>query len=274
VPGQHRTPTGNLYMCPAEPPVVTDHDEWQSYGVLEIGYVGTSGDDDNALWNRYVDWDSTLILGLLDYTWERPEDGTYANVRASRISDDDQYYQAVFGRAGSYKIQAFLRDMPNVLSNNARPIWNGVGTNNLTLPSNLIAGGSTVEEVAAVSAATPERTLSVKRDKQGIGFNMYLTPQWTAYGTVSDEERKGARPYGGTFFFNFPFPDNGGVFETTKPIDDSTINLNAGLRYVGKVWRMDFGYQGSFYRDSYTSYNFQSPYSLYPVVPGATSAPI
>ena len=207
---------------------------WQSYGVLEIGAVATGGDDDNALWNRYVHWDSGLILGLLDYTWERPDDGTYANVRASRISDDDEYYQAVFGRAGSYKIQAFLRDVPNVLTNTARPIWNGVGTNNLTLPSSLTPGGSTSAEVAAVSAATPERTLSVKRDKQGLGFSMFLTPQWTAYANVTDEQRKGARPYGGTFFFNYPFPDNGGVLETIKPIDDSTINFNGGFRYAGR----------------------------------------
>ena len=120
--GVHRSPTGNLYMCPAESPETSAHGDWISYGTLEIGAVATSGDDGNALWDRYVDWDSGLILGLLDYTWERPDDGTYANVRASRISDDDEYYQAVFGRAGSYKIQAFLREMPNVLSNNARPI--------------------------------------------------------------------------------------------------------------------------------------------------------
>ncbi len=266
--GQHRSPTGNLYMCPAEPPEVSDHGEWQSYGILEIGAVATGGDDDNALWNRYVHWDSGLILGLLDYTWERPDDGTYANVRASRISDDDEYYQAVFGRAGSYKIQAFLRDVPNELTNTARPIWNGVGTNNLTLPSSLTPGASTSAEVAAVSAATPERTLSVKRDKQGLGFSMYLTPQWTAYANVTDEQRKGARPYGGPFFFNYPFPDNGGVLETVKPIDDSTINVNGGFRYAGPVWRMDFGYQGSFYRDRYTRYTYQSPFSLSPVTAG------
>ncbi|HET7924772.1 MAG TPA: MtrB/PioB family outer membrane beta-barrel protein, partial [Rhodanobacteraceae bacterium] len=152
-PGVHRSPTGNLYMCPAEPPDVSGHGEWISYGTLEIGGVATGGDDDNALWNRYVHWDSGLVLGLLDYTWERPDDGTYANARASRISDDDEYYQAVFGRAGSYKIEAFLREMPNVLTNTARPIWNGVGTNNLTLPASLTPGGSTSEQVAAVSAA-------------------------------------------------------------------------------------------------------------------------
>lgn len=274
IAGQHRSPTGNLYNCPPPPPEPDAHGDWQGYGILQIGALGTSGDDNNALWNRYVDWDSGLILGLLDYTWERAADGTYANVRASRISDDDQYYQAVFGRAGSYKVQAFLRDLPNALSNNARPIWNGVGSNRLTLPSSLVAGGSTSAEVAAVSAATPERMLSVRREKQGLGFSMYLTPQWTAYANVSDEERKGARPYGGPFFFNFPFPDNGGVLETVKPIDDATINLNGGIRFAGNVWRMDLGYSGSFYRDRYTRYTYAMPFALSPVVPGAVSAPL
>ncbi|MEO7432946.1 MAG: MtrB/PioB family outer membrane beta-barrel protein [Dokdonella sp.] len=274
VEGQHRSPTGNLYACPPPSPQPDEHGDWQGYGVLQIGALGTSGDDGNALFNRYVDWDSGLILGLLDYTWERPADGTYANVRASHISDDDEYYQATFGRAGSYKIQAFLRDMPNVLSNNAKPIWNGVGTNRLTLPSSLVAGASTAADVAAVSAATPERRLSVRREKQGVGVSMYLTPQWTWYANVTDEERKGARPYGGPFFFNYPFADDGGVLETTKPIDDATINLNGGLRYAGTTWRMDLGYSGSFYRDRYTRYTYETPFALYPVVPDAVSAPL
>ena len=271
---EHRSPTGHRYNCPPPPPQPSRHGDWQGYGVLRIGAVATGGDEGNALWNRYADWDSGLILALLDYTVERADDGTYANVRASRISDDDEYYQAAFGRAGSYKVQAFLRDMPNVLSNNARPIWNGVGSARLTLPSNLIAAGSTPAEVAAVSAATPQRTLAVTREKQGLGFSIYLTPQWSAYANASDEQRKGARPFGGTFFFNFPFPGNGGVFETVKPIDDSTINLNGGLRFAGRLWRMDLGYSGSFYRDRYTRFTWETPYALYPVVPDAVSAPL
>jgi hypothetical protein len=274
VPGERRTPTGNLYLSPSEPPQPDQFGDWQGYGILQLGLLGTNGDDTNALWNRYVDWDSGLILGLLDYTWQRPSDGSYANVRASRLSDDDQYYQAVFGRAGSYKIQAFLRDMPNVLSSNAKPIWNGVGTSTLTLPSSLTPGGSTPEQVAAVSAATPERQLKVKREKQGLGYSMYLTPQWTAYANVTDEQRTGARPYGGPFFFNYAYPGDGGVLETVKPIDDSTVNVNGGLRYAGPVWRMDFGYQGSFYRDRYTSYTYQTPFALTPSIPDAVSAPL
>ena len=272
--GERRTPTGNLYMCPAEPQQPGAHGDWIMYGSLQVGVIATSGDDDNALWNRYVAWDSGLILGLLDLTFERPDDGSYANLRATRISDDDEYYQAVFGRAGSYKVQAFLRDMPNVLSHNAKPLWDGVGGNRLTLPEGLTPGGSTPEEVAAASAALPERSLSVRRSKQGLGYSAYLTPRWSVYANVTDEQRKGARPFGGAFFFNFPFPDNGGVFETPRPIDDATTNLNAGLRFAGPVWRMDLGYTGSFYRDRYTRFTYESPFDLYPVVPGAVSAPL
>lgn len=273
--GQRRSPTGNAYACPPTPPHADEHGDWQYYGVLQIGFLGTGGDDRNALWNRYVDWDSGLILGLLDMSSERPADGTYANVRASRLSDDDQYYQAVFGRAGSYKIQAFIRDLPNMLSANARPLWNGVGSNNLTLPSGLVAGGSTNAEVAAAAAATPERTLSVKRSKQGLGYSTFLTPQWSAYVNVADEERKGVRPYGGPFFFAFAFPHDGGVLETPKPIDDSTISINGGVRYAGSEWRMDLGYSGSFYRDANRAYTFQTPFALYtPIIPGSISAPL
>lgn len=274
IDGQRRSPTGNLYMCPADMPQLDAFGQWVGYGILQVGALATSGDDHNALWNRYADWDSGLILGLLDYTWQRPADGTYANVRASRISEDDQYYQAVFGRAGSYKVQAFLRDMPNILSHNAKSLWNGVGSNALTLPAGLTPAASTPDQVAAVLAATPERRLSVKRSKQGLGFNMFLAPQWTVFADLSDEQRKGARPYGGPFFFNFPFPGNGGILETPKPIDDHTLNLNAGLRYAGRTWRMDLTYSGSFYRDRYSRYTYQMPFAMWAVIPGSAAAPL
>ena len=276
VPGQRRTPTGNLLSCPAEPPSVDTYGDWLVHGVLQIGGTVTSGDDRNKLWNRYVDWGNRAVLGLLDIEAERPEDGSYADVRGSRLSDDDQYYEAVFGRAGSYKIEAFLRDLPNVVSSNAKPIWNGAGTDQMTLASGLVPGASTPAQVAAVSAAAPERTLSVKREKLGAGFDVYLTPEWSAYANVTDETRSGARPFGGSFFFNFaPLVNNGGILETVKPIDDRTFNVNGGMRYVGDVWRLDLGYSGSFYRDRNSRFTFETPFALSPLgVPGAISAPL
>jgi hypothetical protein len=279
VAGMRRTPTGNLLLDPAEPPPVDEYGGWLVHGVVQLGGTVTSGDDRNKLWNRYVHWGNGFVAQL-DLQAERSEDGSYAELRGSRLSgedqdsDDDQYYEAVFGRAGSYKIEAFLRDLPNVVSSNAKPIWNGVGTNRLTLVPALTPGASTSAQVGAVSAATPERSLSVERKKLGLGFDVYLSPEWTAYAKITDEKRSGERPYGGSFFFNFPFAGNGGILETVKPIDDFTINLNGGLRYAGEVWRLDLGYSGSFYRDRFTRFTFETPFALYPVVPGAVSAPL
>ncbi|MBS0584004.1 MAG: MtrB/PioB family outer membrane beta-barrel protein [Proteobacteria bacterium] len=266
-PLQHHTPTGNLYNCPSESPLAHELGEWLYYGVLQVGYTGI-GDHPYALWNRYADWrGDKAILGLLDVHFENPSDGSYAEVRGSRISEEDQYYQAVYGKAGAYKVQAFVRDMPNILSTNARSIWNGTGTGTLTLPSSLVAGASTPAQVAAVSNALPNGTLAVTRKKQGVNLSAWLTPNLTIYVDMTDEERKGSRPYGGPFGESWLPGAGGAVIETVKPINDSTISLNAGVRWVDAVWRFDVGYSGSFYRDKYQSYTFQQPFLI---TPGAT----
>jgi Putative outer membrane beta-barrel porin, MtrB/PioB len=272
-PGQHRSPTGNLYLNPTDTVHPMTVGGWLVYGSFDIGYASVGGER-YALYDRYTRWPKDGTLFGLDVNFEHPEDGSYAEVRASHISAEDQYYQAVYGKAGAYKIQAFVRDMPNILSTDARPIWNGVGGSNLTLAGGLVPGGSTSAQVGAVSAATPARRLEVARNKQGLSVSAILTPQWSVYLNFSDEQRKGERPYGGPFFFNFTgIP--GAVLETVKPIDDSTINITSGFRYVGSKWRFDVGYSGSIYRDRYLSYNFQQPFSLGPpFLPGGISAPI
>src|SRR3546814_10451283 len=65
------------------------------------------------------------------------------DLRASHIADDSHYVRAVFGRAGKYRVQVFARSQPNITSGNARSIWDGVGSNHLTLKDGLVPAGST-----------------------------------------------------------------------------------------------------------------------------------
>src|SRR3984885_3577603 len=272
-PGQHRTPTGNLYGEPTEEIHPENLSVWQIYGTFDVGYLNTTGSK-TALYDRYTRWPTNGPAFDADLNAERPSDGSYAAVRASRISAEDQYYQAVYGKAGAYKAEIFVRDMPNVLSTDSKSIWNGVGSNNLSLKEGLVPAGSTPAQVAAVSAAAPVITLGTERNKQGLSLSAYLTPHWSVYLNASDEERKGDRPYGGPFFFDF---DNlgGAILETIKPIDDNTVNITAGARYAGSAWRFDFGYSGSIYRDAYLSYSFQQPFILGPsLVPGSLTSPL
>lgn len=273
-PGQRRSPSGHRYSCPLEPPALWEIGGWEAGGRVQLGWIGAYGDADNALWNRYVRWDSGLVLGLLDFALRRPADGSYANVRASRLSSDDAFFEAAFGRAGSYKVRAFLRELPNVTSDSAISIWNGVGSNELTLLPGLAPGASSGEQVAAAAAGVAAQHLQVVRSKTGLGFDAYLTPRWTVYAKLSNERRSGARPFGGAFFYNFLFPDNAGALETLRPVEDSTLDFNGGLRFAGARWRMDVAYGASIYRDAYRRFRFESPFALTPTRPGATSATI
>jgi len=230
-PGQHRSPTGNLYGTPTEEPHPEILSVWQIYGTFDLGYLHTTGTK-TALYDRYTRWPTNGPAFDFDVNAERPSDGSYAEARGSRISAEDQYYEAVYGKAGAYKAEVFVRDMPNLLSTDAKSIFNGAGTNTLTLAGGLVPGGSTQAQVAAASAAAPATWLGTERNKQGIALSAYLTPHWTVYLNASDEQRKGTRPYGGPFFFNF---DNigGSILETVKPIDvihreEASFQLCAG----------------------------------------------
>ncbi len=272
-PSSLRTPTGFLYGCAPALGEERVAGSWVHSGVLDLGYIQPGdGDEDNNLWQRYTDWQRGFLLGLSHFSMQRPEDGAYLDLRAIRLGDDNQFYKLNAGEAGRFKVEAFYRELPNVISANARSIWDGAGTTTLTLRDGLVAGASTPEQVAAVADAAPVQRLQFTRERAGIGLTYYLNPAWSTLINITQDERRGSRPYGGTFFFNYPFPDNGGILETVKPIDDRTVSLNAALRGSLRTWRVETSYSGSFYRSAHRGYEYQTPFSLYPVVAGAVSA--
>ena len=199
-----RTPTGFLYQCPPQTPEQEAVGDWLYSATLPLGFIA-GGDDDNAQWQRYSGWDDGLSVGPFNVSMLRPDNGTYVELRGSRLTSDNQYYKLTEGRAGHYRIEAFYRDQPNVVSGNARSLWNGVGSSHLTLADGLTPAGSTPAQVTATLATTPERRLEVQREKLGLGATYYFSREWTGFLNGTYEERKGARPFGGPFFFNFPF---------------------------------------------------------------------
>jgi len=269
-----RTPSGHLYLCPAEfSPRTAGSGNWLFEGTLGLGYLWLNDEERNTNWLRYDNWDDG-VLGRLDLSFTRPGDGSYLDLRASHINGDNQYLRLNAGRAGHFRIEAYARSQVNVTSGTAKSIWDGVGSDDLALKPGLTPGGSTAAQVAAVSAGSPERILKVVRDKYGIGINYYIDRQFTAYASASQEERKGARPFGGPFFFAFIFPGSGGVYETPRPIDDSTFNFNGGLRFAGSAWNWDLGYSGSLFRHGDNSFSYEVPFAFPPLVPGFGNFPL
>lgn len=126
------TPTGAMFACRPDYPDFKTGDAWQRRGTFGIGYLSVSGDEDNMAWRRFSNFKDGAIFNA-NLRFEKPADGHYADVRSSFINQDSYYLRTVFGQAGKYRVQAFARAQTNVTSGNARSIWDGVGSRNLTL---------------------------------------------------------------------------------------------------------------------------------------------
>ncbi|MES2312027.1 MAG: MtrB/PioB family outer membrane beta-barrel protein [Pseudomonadota bacterium] len=263
--GMLRTPTGALYPYPpmVDPSKPLGQGDWTYTGMLELGYLHVGGDRNAEYFRQYADWRSGAVLGLLALNVDNRKTGEYVEFRGSRLSGDDQFYRLRGGRYGSYRIEAFYRDMPHTVSTSAYPIWNGIGSTDLTLPAPLVAGASTPAQVAAASAAAPRRNVGLTRTREGLSYEGVLYRNWIGSASIINEKRTGTRLWGGSMFFNYPFPDNGGILETVRPIDFRTTDINLSVRNVGKIWHFLATYNGSFFRDHKNHLNFESPFALY-----------
>ena len=249
-----RTPTGFMYGCaPEEDDLEVINGEWRYLASIGLGYLYMGGDEGNSSWQRYKGFDDGVIFNGRMFM-VRPSDGSYVDLRGSRLDRSSQYYRLVAGRAGKYKVQAFMRSQSNVLSHNAQSLWGNLGEQHLTLAPGLTPGSTTPAQLNTFMANNPASSVGVVRDKQGVGINYFLTSRWTTFFNASQEQREGSRPFGGPFSF-------GRLVEALRPIDDSTTTLNAGTRYIGKDWRMEFTYSGSFFRNGMDHFTYEMPFS-------------
>ncbi|HKC51468.1 MAG TPA: MtrB/PioB family outer membrane beta-barrel protein, partial [Myxococcota bacterium] len=272
-PGMLRTPSGVLYAYPPELPAERLlAKDWLVSGRLELGYLFDGGDEHAQLFTQYTDWDDSFALPLFELDLHQPDLGHYVELRGSFVTDDNQFYRLRAGRYGRYKLSAFYRDIPHIVTTRAYPFWNGFGSENLTLPGGLIVGGSDPAAIAAAAADAQRRTVRVDRSRSGVTLEGNLTERWIGYASLTNEERNGTRLWGGPMFFNTYFPDNGGILETVRPIDFSTWDTSAGVRFANEAWRFSAQYTGSFFRNHKDRLNFQSPFQLSTVVPGVDPA--
>jgi len=266
--GMLRTPTGALYPYPplVEPAKPLGQSDWTYAGLLDFGYLHVGGDRNAEYFRQYDGWKNGAVLGLFALDFNNRKTGGYVDFRGSRVSGNDQFYRLRAGKYGSYRLEGFYRDMPHTVSTSAYPIWNGVGSTNLTLPASLVPGASTPVQVAAVSAAQPRRDIGLTRTRAGLSYEGTLYRNWIGSAGITNEKRTGTRLWGGSMFFNYPFPDNGGVLETVRPIDFRTTDVNLSLRNVGKLWHFLATYNGSFFRNHKDHLDFASPFALWNVV--------
>lgn len=264
-----RSPTGLLYPLPYDYPSMkqstTDADWWHS-GWIETGLLGSFGaDKKSASLNEYADWSDGPLATNLGYYAVNRVTGLYISGLAENIGRDDQYYRLSIGRLGSFDFTGFFDSIPHLYSTTAKSIWNGVGTNDLTLRGGLTAGTSTAPEVESVAASVAPTDLRVTRQKAGLAFAYTLDKDIEAFLQISNEWRNGAQPISATF----GYPSENGATQLAEPVHYRTLDVTAAVRYKGDELQANLTYYGSFFHNDDLSLSWQNPGLTSLTAPGA-----
>jgi len=258
---QSRSPTGLLYPRPPILPEMvqaTSNPDWWSSAWAEVGFFGSSGKTGVASFREYGDWSNGPLISNAGFIAENRRTAFYVSANVGNVARDDQYYQLNVGKYGVFNTTLSYDEIPHVFTTNAKLLWNGGGTGNLTLPSGLTPGASTVPQVQSALSKILPGEFSLERQKAGFSFTYTPSEEYDVFFRVGNEWRDGERPMGATFNYP-PRPTGTGSMELAEPIHYQTLDVTAGVRFKGEELQANITYAGSFFSNDVHSLTWENP---------------
>lgn len=213
-------------------------------------------------------------------------DGLYQiDLWAKNVGYDDQRFNLDASKAGQHYFNFEWDQTPHNYGSGLT-LYNGVGTNSLTLPAGLsnslwrAAGGTGVSPggpftqplanpgatnaanvKALINANVHQTDIGIRRDTADVEYRWTPTDAWDIHVNYSNMHRKGTQVDGVVFA---PTPSGPGS-QVPKPVDDTTQNFGLNGEYAGtspwnKKFNFKIGYAGSIYKDASNSYTVDDPF--------------
>jgi MtrB/PioB family decaheme-associated outer membrane protein len=254
-----RTPSGQLYDIPYLLREMRKSESgWEYSGFIEGGVLGGDANNNNALFRRYRDIGNGATLNNVGIEAIKPDEARFVEISGGGIGKHDQFYGMQFGRYNDYRINLSYSEIPHVFSTSAKPIWQGIGSGNLSLrpwPGVAPGGASANNSTNAAAAqdlinATGDTELGLVRKKGGARLDMHLTDTWKFFSSFSLEQRKGTRAFGA----------NEGNGETIEPIDYNTYDLLAGLQFADNDSHLNLSLSASLFRNDIDTLTWENPF--------------
>jgi hypothetical protein len=265
------TPTGQTYNWPPASPDAAPQ-SGVVHATAEIGGIGVGGDKNAAVYKMYKDVsESGVYVTSFSLGSDTPETARFMEVIGGNPGRDDQFFGASMGRYNSWKIKAFYNETPHVFTTTYRNIWDGVGSDHLTLKPGygLVAGGTPTAlvgpnpadatNIIAAGNANADTELKIIRKKGGLAWEQYLTNNLKFIASATSEDRKGARPFGmvagqgGGGGATTPF------LEIPESIDYKTTDILAGLRWADDLNSLNVNVSASLFRNSIDTQTIENP---------------
>lgn len=253
--------TGELFSIKEsdEPEKLKDLIQIQS--IIELGAYYVS--DDSFRFGRYSGLNDQGLSGLLNFdiykrdAWDS-DSARYWRLTGDNLGLDSRAAAFEFGEQGKYNIRVDYSQIPNFRSESGQTIYNGAGTETLTLPAGWVGSGNTAGMTQLVSSLKPF-DLKTQRRRAGLAVSGVLTSHWDYSASYRHETKEGTRSIGATF------GNSGGnprAVVLPEPVDWTTQQMDASLRYSNRKFQFDASYYVSLFSDANTSLTWANPYTI------------
>jgi MtrB/PioB family decaheme-associated outer membrane protein len=219
---------------------------------LGVGYVS----DDAYKFGRYNGLQtegSFLVEDIKMRIFD--EDGRFWIIRGTNLGLKSRYLRLEGGVQGSHKFFLEYDELPNYKNNTVQTPFNGIGGNNLTLPS-----GFDINTNLDVNLNNFE--LETRRRRAKVGATFVPTEHWQFDIDFSHENKQGVDATGAAIANGkTQLLSNTTTSLLPEPIDQDTDIVNATLRYAGDEGQVDLKYQASIFDNNNDSLNWQDPFN-------------
>lgn len=256
-----RTPTGLLIP---DPPRIKQPSKTASgllyRATVEFGAIGLSGESTRAKFKEYKDLESGAYLNTFTVNLEKPERAFHVDALGGGLGREDQYLALDMGRYNAWRVRGAYSEVPHVFTTTYHSLWDGLGTDNLTLRGGLRPGGvtdanTTQANVLQVLTSTPESDLGIVRSKSSVRFDLTLPDNWNAFASYAHEHRAGSRPFGAVFGGG----GGGGNMEVPESIDSNTQDVLAGLQFANALTNVNLQVAASLFQNDIDTLTFENP---------------
>ena len=255
-----RTPTG-LLVPPS--PLVKEPSK-TSGGLLyrmtvEFGGIAVGGDKEAAKFREYKDLDSGAYLNYFSAMIENPKNAFHLDAVGGGVARNDQYYGVDVGKYNTWRVRGSFSEIPHVFTSTYRSLWDGAGSDLLTLtglrPGGTTDANTTQANMLLAISSTPAGDLELTRKKSRARVDLTLPANWKAFASYTHERRDGSRPFGAVFGGG----GGGGNIEIPESLDYNTQDVLAGLQFNTSLTNITVQAVASYFQNDIDTLTFQNP---------------
>jgi MtrB/PioB family decaheme-associated outer membrane protein len=187
--------------------------------------------------------------------------GMFWNVSGFDLGTHSRQAAAAFGTQGLWTLNANYAEVTNYITDTARFIHTGLGTNTLQLPAGfpgITAGASNPpSNIGVINAFLRPFDVKTERDFLRVGGTFNFAQNWGVSANYRHDTREGTRLTGAVM------GNSGGTPRSVVvpyPIDDTTREVETAVHYTGNVFQFKLSYLYSKYENDETALTWRNPY--------------